>query len=141
MRYRTWCQDVICRTRGANEGVSRCQCQRTHASWLDIGGNTWTGEDTICSCRRDSSARRGRRAAAGRRGFLCTCRASYPIAHGGRDASRFYMPYPSGARNNRRSEEHTSELQSLMRISYAVFCLKKKHTTAQRENREVTEKN
>src|SRR3546814_4602543 len=27
---------------------------------------------------------------------------------------------------NRRSEEHTSELQSLMRISYAVFCLKKK---------------
>src|SRR3546814_6594527 len=28
----------------------------------------------------------------------------------------------------RRSEEHTSELQSLMRISYAVFCLKKKTT-------------
>src|SRR3546814_5816652 len=28
--------------------------------------------------------------------------------------------------NNHRSEEHTSELQSLMRISYAVFCLKKK---------------
>src|SRR3546814_5014692 len=28
-----------------------------------------------------------------------------------------------------RSEEHTSELQSLMRISYAVFCLKKKHYT------------
>src|SRR3546814_5801853 len=27
-----------------------------------------------------------------------------------------------------RSEEHTSALQSLMRISYAVFCLKKKHT-------------
>src|SRR3546814_8958883 len=27
----------------------------------------------------------------------------------------------------KRSEEHTSELQSLMRISYAVFCLKKKH--------------
>src|SRR3546814_2471185 len=32
-----------------------------------------------------------------------------------------------GARNRKgRSEEHTSELQSLMRISYAVFCLKKK---------------
>src|SRR3546814_7372601 len=28
-----------------------------------------------------------------------------------------------------RSEEHTSELQSLMRLSYAVFCLKKKNTT------------
>src|SRR3546814_1729655 len=31
-----------------------------------------------------------------------------------------------GHRSGRRSEEHTSELQSLMRISYAVFCLKKK---------------
>src|SRR3546814_8579164 len=30
-----------------------------------------------------------------------------------------------------RSEEHTSELQSLMRISHAVFCLKKKNTTEQ----------
>src|SRR3546814_9961477 len=30
-----------------------------------------------------------------------------------------------------RSEEHTSELQSLMRISYAVFCLKKKNNTTQ----------
>src|SRR3546814_8275183 len=33
------------------------------------------------------------------------------------------------ARFSNRSEEHTSELQSLMRISYAVFCLKKKKTT------------
>src|SRR3546814_8091950 len=32
-----------------------------------------------------------------------------------------------------RSEEHTSELQSLMRISYAVFCLKKKKSTIQRQ--------
>src|SRR3546814_8070387 len=33
------------------------------------------------------------------------------------------------ARPRTRSEEHTSELQSLMRISYAVFCLKKKNNT------------
>src|SRR3546814_5202407 len=33
-----------------------------------------------------------------------------------------------GGRHAQRSEEHTSELQSLMRISYAVFCLKKKTT-------------
>src|SRR3546814_5395022 len=32
-------------------------------------------------------------------------------------------------RTDQRSEEHTSELQSLMRISYAVFCLKKKNNT------------
>src|SRR3546814_5905233 len=35
----------------------------------------------------------------------------------------------NGAPASTRSEEHTSELQSLMRISYAVFCLKKKNTT------------
>src|SRR3546814_17552603 len=35
---------------------------------------------------------------------------------------------PASAAGGRRSEEHTSELQSLMRISYAVFCLQKKHT-------------
>src|SRR3546814_5781496 len=36
------------------------------------------------------------------------------------------MPYWAGLGYYARSEEHTSELQSLMRISYAVFCLKKK---------------
>src|SRR3546814_6713735 len=41
-------------------------------------------------------------------------------------------PKPSaGPRSLARSEEHTSELQSLMRISYAVFCLKKKKKTEQ----------
>src|SRR3546814_1114071 len=34
----------------------------------------------------------------------------------------------------RRSEEHTSELQSLMRISYAVFCLKKKNKQTNKTN-------
>src|SRR3546814_6174298 len=34
-----------------------------------------------------------------------------------------------------RSEEHTSELQSLMRNSYAVFCLKKKHSNDNHKNR------
>src|SRR3546814_4419070 len=38
-----------------------------------------------------------------------------------------------GSLRGERSEEHTSELQSLMRISYAVFCLKKKK--AQKTNR------
>src|SRR3546814_2077586 len=41
------------------------------------------------------------------------------------------MATPTAAMPN-RSEEHTSELQSLMRISYAVFCLKKKHTPTAR---------
>src|SRR3546814_3661393 len=45
-------------------------------------------------------------------------------------------PYRQGA----RSEEHTSELQSLMRISYAVFCLKKKNTTKdQKHSRQIND--
>src|SRR3546814_2470262 len=43
----------------------------------------------------------------------------------GRSADR-RPPWQAAPRYNARSEEHTSELQSLMRISYAVFCLKKK---------------
>src|SRR3546814_8601171 len=44
-----------------------------------------------------------------------------------------HLPFPIGqlveaVGRNRRSEEHTSELQSLMRISYAVFCLNTKTT-------------
>src|SRR3546814_3307103 len=37
-----------------------------------------------------------------------------------------------------RSEEHTSELQSLMRISYAVFCLKQKNTNKNRHTKSTT---
>src|SRR3546814_10212621 len=45
-----------------------------------------------------------------------------------RRASRPNCPTPaSDSKGCCRSEEHTSELQSLMRISYAVFCLKKKN--------------
>src|SRR3546814_4844079 len=44
-------------------------------------------------------------------------------------SSRWSLLHPDG-----RSEEHTSELQSLMRISYAVFCLKKKKTYIQKHH-------
>src|SRR3546814_9438270 len=47
--------------------------------------------------------------------------AGHPINHA------FTRAIPT----SQRSEEHTSELQSLMRISYAVFCLKKKKTIIQ----------
>src|SRR3546814_9534474 len=49
-------------------------------------------------------------------------------------ASSWRRPRPhSGRSQTLRSEEHTSELQSLMRISYAVFCLKKKKTQLKSE--------
>src|SRR3546814_3012181 len=54
------------------------------------------------------------------------CRTRYDPAQG----ERRDAPGGGPRRHDleRRSEEHTSELQSLMRISYAVFCLKKKKT-------------
>src|SRR3546814_2940761 len=44
------------------------------------------------------------------------------------------------SRHYRRSEEHTSELQSLMRISYAVFCLKKKKRNKKNDIKESINK-
>src|SRR3546814_8491529 len=55
--------------------------------------------------------------------FLDSRLAFLDIAKIAREALHHYDP---------RSEEHTSELQSLMRISYAVFCLKKKNKTKHR---------
>src|SRR3546814_9953017 len=63
-----------------------------------------------------------------RRGFVLDG-AQY-FTHGGQyvpDPEKTFGPIPvAGGNECLRSEEHTSELQSLMRISYAVFCLKKK---------------
>src|SRR3546814_5145022 len=67
-----------------------------------------TRTDTLFPTRRSSDLKWRHASAAGRRRDACD----------GRVGIR--------AGNARRSEEHTSELQSLMRISYAVFCLKKK---------------
>src|SRR3546814_5218794 len=44
-------------------------------------------------------------------------------------------------RSDHRSEEHTSELQSLMRISYAVFCLKKKNKKINNQSNSYTQVN
>src|SRR3546814_1516677 len=87
----------------------------------------------------------------GRSGTALDCRAAAPLAmtkegEMGSYQRRLVLSKEMGARipvrahflwltvhfnsrrRCRRSEEHTSELQSLMRISYAVFCLKKKTT-------------
>src|SRR3546814_8359497 len=53
---------------------------------------------------------------------------------GVRDGVRGGALAPRTVGRHRRSEEHTSELQSLMRISYAVFCLKKKKHRHERTN-------
>src|SRR3546814_3316100 len=65
-------------------------------------------------------------------GFACACAAlSYAelASSVGGAGSAYGYGYASLGELPARSEEHTSELQSLMRISYAVFCLKKKNNT------------
>src|SRR3546814_9210652 len=71
-------------------------------------------------CRSRFRALRGARHPPGR----SRARHRTRSAHQNRDPSGSDLGHPFGL----RSEEHTSELQSLMRISYAVFCLKKKKT-------------
>src|SRR3546814_1027820 len=58
-------------------------------------------------------------AAEGTAGISCCCAVIYFLLCG------TYRPYRAPGIST-RSEEHTSELQSLMRLSYAVLCLKKK---------------
>src|SRR3546814_7957647 len=53
---------------------------------------------------------------------------TWPVGTPGKISASGVRYRLSGNLSRRRSEEHTSELQSLMRISYAVFCLKKKKT-------------
>src|SRR3546814_6241914 len=71
----------------------------------------------------------------------CLCSGS----HGAVSISGGILPYASKGQYSLfpvfcygRSEEHTSELQSLMRISYAVFCLKKKKDKTHRQQHHYT---
>src|SRR3546814_10709947 len=63
-----------------------------------------------------------------------------PFGFRGRSRLQQFRDAP---RSRSRSEEHTSELQSLMRISYAVFCLKKKQIAhkvqAEQQNHKLTD--
>src|SRR3546814_3121052 len=78
----------------------------------------------LCSniCDNDGARRTGWVVWRGRLYRIETCRAGTATPPGAME------PYGTGPCRARpqRSEEHTSELQSLMRTSYAVFCLKKK---------------
>src|SRR3546814_4259467 len=67
---------------------------------------------------------RDQRAAAPGRASPAMCCTIFPVA--AKPSARRSRATTTSSASPSRSEEHTSELQSLMRISYAVFCLKKK---------------
>src|SRR3546814_6788628 len=79
-----------------------------------------------------SAAKEGRGNPPGRQAEPRSGGDGLALAAGGRNRPQMRQISAAACRLNlrqdrRRSEEHTSELQSLMRISYAVFCLKKKN--------------
>src|SRR3546814_4882443 len=94
-------------------GIQRDQRARKH----DRHRDTRTGRS------RNVGARNAGRTAAG------AGRAADPRRRGGGEPSRRVAAHGILSATAGRSEEHTSELQSLMRNSYAGFCLKKKKTT------------
>src|SRR3546814_5772779 len=107
MRISDWSSDVcssdlapqVCGERGS-EARSPCR----HAAWLSLSAASGKAEGRRAGGRMRRPARRS-----------LTVKAR---------SERFMVWQFSAA--SLRSEEHTSELQSLMRISYAVFCLKNK---------------
>src|SRR3546814_1539273 len=107
-----------------------------------------TRTDTLFPCTtlfRSRTAYHPGRPRAGRRvacGIRRSCRGIHRRgAPRARLAIRTQRPLPAATQavhgRRPRSEEHTSELQSLMRISYAVFCLKKKKQTTSEKDTHI----
>src|SRR3546814_5894683 len=97
---------------------------------VQAGGRQLERRKQLVHILQPSSAHQGNRAAQGR---------AQPLQHAAQPIPHLDGPRLLGDRDQRsvdvekqrRSEEHTSELQSLMRISYAVLCLKKKNKTTE----------
>src|SRR3546814_5915268 len=127
--------EAVCRTA---RKVLKTADDASDDPWVDLLTNACrrTKSTPGCCARCCSSAgipSSGCAAAAGRPRFLVGASGALPCLRGGRGqelaAEAAPARDPSRPRRIPRSEEHTSELQSLMRISYAVFCLKKQQKT------------
>src|SRR3546814_9777872 len=106
-----------------------------------------TRTDTLCPYTTLFRSRNSYRRHSRRRARVADRRPDCDRRHGGgrrqaRGASGRQCDGGQFRHRIARSEEHTSELQSLMRISYAVFCLKKKkiHTKPQHHKRKIQHK-
>src|SRR3546814_5654375 len=110
MRISDWSSDVCSSDLIGTKGMPAV---RAHLRYIQRDGVTREGTPgELYSADRDT---------ADDKAFLQRC-------DGDRHQFRFIVSAEDGSEYPDRSEEHTSELQSLMRISYAVFCLKKQKT-------------
>src|SRR3546814_2418497 len=115
---------TLFRSRGRTHRASaRAGAGRTgDRSGPSRAGGRHRSVDAAARGGRDRALRRGRRGGDRIVAPAAPARPDREPTAGGRSGSL-------GRHRIDRSEEHTSELQSLMRISYAVFCLKKKNKT------------
>src|SRR3546814_3143159 len=92
---------------------------------MQYSGFTGCHRFAMCVQHEGAHLRRDRRS---KREFLARPKGAADVTDQGRTGlgAAVDRVHPGVCRKCGRSEEHTSELQSLMRISYAVFCLKKK---------------
>src|SRR3546814_10074130 len=133
MRISDWSSDVCSSDLDARAGVYVLQI-------VDELGQILDRIDVMVGRRRDQPDARRRMADLGDvlvhlvTGKLAALARLCALRHLDLDIVGVHQIFGGDAETPRRhllrSEEHTSELQSLMRTSYAVFCLKKKHKTA-----------
>src|SRR3546814_2087648 len=116
---------------------------RRSRALTELTDTDWQGVDDLIAQIRTEAAVLAELAASpelGRRKQLYARVASWIADSDSHDASSCGVCSRSleGVLDPVRSEEHTSELQSLMRISYAVFCLKKKKHITQHDHENKT---
>src|SRR3546814_6257132 len=119
-------------------GTAGCRCAAACAAKLDPArfrvrlaeseeiGTVGVGEATLPQMK-DFNDFLGLDEAEFMQATQATFKLGIEFINWGRQGDRYVHPFGTFGRPIGRSEEHTSELQSLMRISYAVFCLKKKN--------------
>src|SRR3546814_10483620 len=115
MRISDWSSDVCSSDLWPTSGTPGKVISTPQTSHLAVSSKYLTLVSPKCAWLRCTSRRLCGQSAMG---------APFRKASAGDRGALFPAPLLSP-----RSEEHTSELQSLMRISYAVFCLKKKNNT------------
>src|SRR3546814_10095629 len=115
MRISDWSSDVCSSDLHLFAAGSHCRCDRK------AGVSSLSRQHDAARC--NDLGWRAFRICGGQQG------SPGPLQQGDGETDRicpeYRGPAEEGRKQGERSEEHTSELQSLMRISYAVFCLKK----------------